>query len=329
MAFYGTYSKERALNWLTARESLLDPGHDLNTRPSLTVMVLNKWLNAKGENNDAHPNAQRWIENAVLACLAWQWPSNSTMTSLYYQLGHLCSASPHRLDFMKTWSIQDPRAHVVLAGCKHLENDVRPHLSAAIAYDLEDDGVPLLDPQDLLLDAAFHWVAQYEPEGQHKALWEETCEYFWMTDRVQNNPQEAQLLAKKAPQTMTTAICRGLFRNKNRNIDFTGLPACASVIFAMDLAQNSAAQWLDLLVPIHYVVNTHERVHPRAPAVWNAIDTMFPALTGLLQTALALDGPLALSNVQPQREQLEGYMNALLQKPTPAWDAGPVFDCAV
>lgn len=150
-----------------------------------------------------------------------------------------------------------------------------------------------------------------------------------MTDRVQNNPQEAQLLAKKAPQTMTTAICRGLFRNKNRNIDFTGLPACASVIFAMDPAQSSAAQWLDLLVPIHYVVNTPERVHPRAPAVWNAIDTMFPALTGLLQTALALDEPLALSNVQPQREQLEGYMNALLQKPTPAWDAGPVFDCAV
>lgn len=329
MAFYGTYSNDAAVDWLVAREALTDPAHELNANPSLTLMVLNKWLNAPNENNDAHPDAPRWIEQAVLACLSWTWPANSTMTALYYQLGHLCSAHPNRLDFIATWSLQDPRARVLLQGCKHLEDIVRANVSASIAYGLEDDGMPLVDPQDALLQAAFHWVHEYNSCVSDKTLWATTSEYFWMTDRAQNNPCDAALLAQKAPQTMTMAICRGLFRNKNRAMEFVGLPTCADTIFAMDPAQSSAAQWLDLLVPIHDVVNNPQRVHPRAPAVWRAIDAAFPAFTGLLQTALALDGPMALCNLKPQRQQLEGCMQALLQKQTPALDVGAVFDCAI
>ncbi len=328
IAFYNAYSQAAALKWLVDREAITDPAHELNTNPALTLMVLNKWLNAPSENNDAHPDAPRWIEQAVLRCLSWKWPANSTMTALYYRLGQLCSTNPSRLDFIRAWPLNDPRARLLLEGCKHLEDAVRPNLSASIAYGLEDDGVPLVDPQDLL-QAAFHWVQEYDPSVADKVLWDGTCEYFWMTDRVQNNPDDAALLAKRAPQTMTMAICRGLYRNKNRNINFQGIPPAAATIFAMDPAQSSAAQWLDLLIPIQHVVQDPSRVHPRAPLVWEALQRTFPEITALLQIALALEGPLALSNVHPYRQQLEGHMQAILQKQAPALDVGVVFDSSI
>lgn len=316
LVFYGQFTSERALAWLSWREGVTDPEHSLNKNPLRTLMVLDKWLRADPVHASL-PQAARWTQQVLTTCASWKWPTNSSSTELYYRLGEMLSAQG-RLDFIQTMDFADPLLTTLLGWCEHLEDHVRPTLSAAIGYQLQDNGVVLCAPQEVVLDAIGARVL-----AQKSIV--PAMDILWRSPRAKTDTDYVSALVRCAPYSLPAALTRCLLRGDPWEKSPGDLAQVAR-IFEMDPAQSDSTQLLDALMPIHHA-GTSPKPAPYTQAVWDTATKTWPAYTGLLLTFVALNGSEALLQASPLRPQLLDYI-ALLQKGQmpPTFSVGGMFD---
>lgn len=316
LVFYDQFTPERAFAWLTWREGIADPAHSLNKNPLMTLMVLDKWLRSDPLHAGL-PQATPWTRQVLNASATWKWPTNSSSTELYYRLGEMLSA-PSRLDFIETLAFDDPSLTALLAWCEQLEDHVRPKLSAAIGYQLQDNGVVLCAPQEAVLDAIGARVL-----AQESAV--PAMDILWRSPRAKNDGDYVSALVRCAPYSLPAAMTRCLLRGdawEKSPTDF----AATTPIFGMDPAQSEPTQLLDALMLVHHTATARE-IAPYTQAVWDRCAKAWPAYTGLLQTFTALGGEEALLPKSPMRPQILEHLTFLQKgQMPPIFPVGGMFD---
>lgn len=319
MVFYDAYTPERAAHWLARREKVTDPEHNLNKNPLLTLMLMSKWFHESPEYSQQHPKAVRWTEQLLSACVAWEWPANSTSTELYYRLGHMLSAA-HRLEFLHAWPHDDARFGPLLAWCTRLEDTVRPTISAAIMYQLQDDGIGPHAPQDAVVDSVLaHLMTTCAPgQGceQHSV---QNMGILWQSSQVLESPHQAYALAHKVPTSLPAAIERCLVRracNETMPPSRSDILRQHSPIFGMDPSCCDPVELLDALL-LSYEAMRNNAVHSPTHHLWDTLCQVWPQMTGVLQTTVAMMGAESIAPTHPMRSTLVGYIVEIQQEQMP------------
>ena len=307
MVFYDEFTNEKAHAWLAWRETVTDPEDSLNKSPLMTILMMDKWLAGSPENHRSL-DALRWTRQLLGACVAWNWPTNSSSTELYYRLGHML-AHPGRLHFIEDPLQENTMLASLLAWCETLEDHVRPSLSAAIGYQLEDNGVVLWSPQDAILDAIA--TRLLTTSSTHEGI-----DILWRSPKVRATARYADALAHKAPSSLPAAIDLCLLHGDvwGKPVNNLDMHAC---IFAMDPIQSDAAQLLDALA-VSYVSVMRTSVAPYAQAVWDTITRVWPSYAGFIQASVMMHGVEALAPDHAMRATFVHYMQNLQQGTLPA-----------
>ena len=307
MVFYNQFTNEHAHNWLAWREDVTDPEDSLNKSPLMTILVLDKWLAGASENQTSF-DAQRWTEQLLDACVAWDWPTNSSSTELYYRLGQMLS-HPGRLHFIEDPHEENTKLSAFLEWCKILEDNVRPSLSASIAYQLEDNGVVLSAPQDAMLDAlCTRLLNNHEIQGEMDIL--------WRSPKVRTHAQYAGTLAQHAPSSLPGAINRCLLNGNvwEKSVESLATHAC---IFEIDPKHSNSANLLDALT-LSYVSVLGSNVAPYAKAVWDTISHVWPGYAGFVHACVMMHGVEALDPTHAMRSTFIHYMQNLQHGKSPS-----------
>ena len=210
-------------------------------------------------------------------------------------------ARQDQLNIVNTPLESDARLSQLLAWCEILEDQVRPEVSASIAYQLQDNGVVLCEPQDVILDAVATRML-------HQRATFPNMNMLWASAKVRTHAKYAIALAQCAPDSLPAAIERCLLHRGHAESS-TDLSAHACV-FGIDPSKSNATQLLNALI-LSYTSATAANATLRAHAVWDAVSHAWPSYTSLLHTVLMMHGTESLLPNHAMRTTLLHYVETL------------------
>lgn len=312
MIFNGGYSSENASVWLAFREQLQDPLHTLNQSPLMPLMVLEKWLNDPEENNERHPNAQRWIEQCFQACVAWEWPTNATATELYYRLGNILRGNS-RMAFLESSLNEPAQFETLLMWCMQLESLVLPGLATRMERHLQDDGIRLVSPQETVLNTLLTiWM---------KNPSKYTCsnmEILWRSPAIRENILAAEALVMALPRSLPAAIrhqmscTNALRKHTEAQADY---PAS---MFSLDPALSDTHALFNALLMAYQDVGVAD--------MWDTITDAWPVYANLYPTLECMHGLHCLDEIDSNgmRTEFVQYLRNIQNGPalTPNYNEG-------